>query len=244
MTVGGVLGSARRRAGLVKLRLTAPSAGETRDLLDNRHLRVLLAASLRANSNCVDVGASIGGVLGEMLRVAPEGRHIAFEPIPELARRLEERFPTVDVRQVALSDHSGRERFVHVTSRPAFSGLRERSYPGPQQLEYIEVDVAPLDDLLEPSCVPTLIKIDVEGGELGVLQGATRTVARHRPLVVFEHGAGAADHYGTRPEQVWELLVDELGLRIFDLDGNGPYGEGEFGESFYAGERWNYLARD
>jgi hypothetical protein len=67
--------------------------------------------------------------------------------------------------------------------------------------------------------------------------------ARHRPVVVFEHGVGAADYDGTRPEQVHELLVERAGLRLFDLDGNGPLGRDEFAESFAQAEIWNYLAR-
>jgi hypothetical protein len=31
---------------------------------------------------------------------------------------------------------------------------------------------------------------------------------------VFEHGRGAAEYYGVRPEQVYDLLVDEGGLEI------------------------------
>ena len=63
-------------------------------------------------------------------------------------------------------------------------------------------------------------------------------------MVVFEHGRGAAGHYGTRPEHVFDLLSGELGLRLFDLDGGGPYDRDAFVASFEGGRRWNYLARD
>ena len=42
------------------------------------------------------------------------------------------------------------------------------------------------------------------------IQGMLR---RCRPFVVFEHGLGAADCYGARPEQVFDLLSD-CGLRV------------------------------
>jgi FkbM family methyltransferase len=241
MRASVAVGSFRRHAGAVKLRVREASASMRRDRLDNLH--VLLAAVLAPNSNCIDVGASVGDVLAEIIRVSPLGHHLAFEPIPFHARSLAERFPRVKVHELALADHAGRENFVHVCSRSAFSGLRERKYPGRQRLEQIEADVARLDDVVPADNVPALIKIDVEGGELGVLRGGLSTMLRHRPLVVFEHGIGAAPYYGTRPEEVWQLLTGELGLRIFDSDGNGPYDDAAFTESFFAGKRWNYFAR-
>ena len=70
--------------------------------------------------------------------------------------------------------------------------------------------------------MPALIKIDVEGAELQVLEGAKRTITQHKPTVIFEHGASTAAYYGTLPSAIFKLLSD-AGLRIFDIDGNGPY---------------------
>jgi FkbM family methyltransferase len=225
------------------LRNRFPSSSMRRDQQDNRHLLAILAATLSPDSNCIDVGANVGGMLQEIVRLSPQGHHLAFEPIPELRCRLAERFPSVDVRELALGDQSGRTEFVYVRSRPGYSGLRERTYPGREQTERIEVEVARLDDVLPANYTPQLIKIDVEGGELGVLRGARETIRRHGPTVIFEHGLGAADHYGTQPEDVWDLLSGELSLRIFDLDGSGPYRRDDFARAFAARERWNYLAR-
>ena len=211
---------------------------------DDRHLRLLLAFALRHDSCCIDVGANKGDVLREIVRCAPDGRHLAFEPIPDLAAELRRRFPAVTVHEVALADERGTSEFVHVTSAPAMSGLRERSYGRPVDLERIQVAVERLDDLVPDDLAPDLIKIDVEGAELGVLRGAMTTITEHRPIVVFEHGAGGADHYGTTPADVHGLLVGEAGLSLFDLDGNGPYTLREFSEtSTRPGGRWNWVAR-
>jgi hypothetical protein len=48
---------------------------------DFEHLRLLLAFSLPADANCIDVGAANGKVLAEITRLAPRGRHIAYEPL-------------------------------------------------------------------------------------------------------------------------------------------------------------------
>ncbi len=46
-----------------------------------------------------------------------------------------------------------------------------------------------------------------------MLRGAERLVRRCKPVIVFEHGLGAADHYGTEPEHIHDLLTG-YGLSI------------------------------
>jgi FkbM family methyltransferase len=214
-----------------------------RDRIDNERARSLIAFSLREDDCCIDVGAHQGAVLREMLRCAPRGRHIAYEPIPQLYARLVQEFPGVDVRCAALSNTAGSSPFKYVRSNPGYSGLRERHYPGEEDIETIEVRLDRLDDVLPEGFAPALIKIDVEGAEREVIEGALRTIATHKPLVLFEHGRGGAEHYGTRPEHIFDLLCLEAGLRIFDLEGDGPYDLQRFVDTFESGERWNFVAR-
>lgn len=233
----GLLPTAKR----VKGRLF-PNPYYERIARDDRAIRLILDLWLEPGSNCIDVGAHRGDVLSDMVRLAPSGRHMAWEPIPHLAEDLCRRFPAVEVRCAALSDHRGDEDFVFVASNPGQSGLRRRTLHRPERLEQIRVPVEPLDDVLDAGYVPRLIKIDVEGAEGEVLRGARRTIAAHRPVVVFEHGRGGADHYGTTSDEVFGLLVGEAGLRIFDMDGAGPYSRRQFSEAF-GGPMWNWVAR-
>lgn len=216
----------------------------TQDRRDHEALATIFAAALAPDANCVDVGAHSGDVLADIVRIAPRGRHIGFEPLPELAARLQQRHPGVCVRAIALSDAGGTADFTHVLDRPGWSGFRHRPTPdgAAARTQTITVATERLDDALPDDYVPALIKIDVEGAELQVLEGARRTLAAHRPLVVLEHGLGSADHYGTRPEQVHDLLA-ALGYRIFDLQGHGPYDRAAFVEAFHTATRVNFLAR-
>ena len=91
--------------------------------------------------------------------------------------------------------------------------------------------------------MPALIKIDVEGAEEAALRGAMGTLRHHRPIVLFEHGRGSADVYGTTPGRIHDLLVGELDYRIYDLDGGGPYSREEFERTYEAVERVNFVAR-
>jgi FkbM family methyltransferase len=172
------------------------------------------------HSSCVDVGCHEGSVLEHMLRVASAGRHFAFEPLPAYAQRLRGRFGTsqVAVFEVALSDTAGETTFQHVVTNPSYSGLRQRRYDRPdEQIEEIRVRTERMDALIPAALPIALIKIDVEGAELQVLRGATETLRRWKPVVVFEHGLGAADHYGTTPEAVYDLLAG-CGLRTSTME--------------------------
>jgi FkbM family methyltransferase len=198
-----------------------------------------LAATLPVDANCVDVGANVGGILEEFVRLAPHGRHIAFEPLPDIAQRLQRRFPDVDVRCVALSDEPGEATFHRDVDYHTRSGLR----PLGEQSETLRVRVDTLDNALPVHFEPHVIKIDVEGAELGVLRGALRTLTTHRPLVAFEHGRGGLA-YGTSHGMIHDLLCGEAGLRIFDMDGDGPFDRATFERvASPPGHLWNFIAR-
>jgi FkbM family methyltransferase len=185
-----------------------------RSRLDDEHLRLLCAFQLRADSNCIDVGANVGDVTEMFLRYAPDGAHIAYEPIPQLAASLAVRYPRIEVRNRALSNSTGTRTFVYVESNPAYSGFLERTYPGREELLEIAVQTEPLDQSLPSGYVPDLIKIDVEGAEQLVLEGAIKTLSVHKPTVAFEHGPGGAGGYGTKATDIFGLLVIEAGLRV------------------------------
>lgn len=172
---------------------------------------------LDRRSSAIDVGCHEGSILDVILRHAPEGEHHAFEPLPDLFARLREKYagnPQVHLHETALSDAPGEATFQHVVTNPGYSGLLRRRFDRPHEdVVEIRVKLARLDDIVGPTADVRLIKIDVEGAELQVLRGARELLRRSRPFVVFEHGQGAADVYGTRPEHVYELFA-ECGMRL------------------------------
>lgn len=149
--------------------------------------------------DCVlDIGANVGDwAMPFALRVGPSGRVLAFEPVPYLAESVAKtarvnRQDWVEVHQLALSDRDGSSDFS--VERGNSGGSRLGQAAG--DFSFISVAMRRLDSLLaERPDVDRIdfIKIDVEGHELGVLRGATATLARFRPTLVLECGQETAD---------------------------------------------------
>jgi len=208
---------------------------------DDENLILLLAFGLRRDANCLDVGANQGLFLREFRRIAPEGRHVAYEPVPHLADKLAEDYPEMDVRQRALSNGNGQSTFVHVVDphMEGFSGLTESWVQQEVRTESITVTTERLDDTLPDGWLPDFVKIDVEGAERLVIEGALRTFQVAKPTIAFEHGwHGYEDP--ERSEPIHRLICEELGLRLFDMDGHGPLGLSEFFDALRT--RWNWVA--
>jgi FkbM family methyltransferase len=182
---------------------------------------------LRPGDVAIDIGANHGRHTLPMARaVGPTGKVHAFEPIPEIRRRLTAAIEaagcsaSVEVHPEALSHHAGHAEFHVILNDEGYSGLQRKNYPFEPREELIHVPVARLDDLVDESECIRFIKADVEGGEFHAVQGATRILATRRPVVVFESSKGeAAQFYGYSVADFFAyfaahdyLLSDILGL--------------------------------
>jgi len=217
-----VVGGVSRRAGRPEW-LAAVDRGALQAQREALGISAVLAATLRARGTYVDVGTNRGQVLREAVRIAPQGSHIAFEPIPALAAQVRAAFPAVDIRNKALGARPETTEFCHFRQLDGWSGLRRRPEisDAAGDPEYITVEVSTLDAELAGQD-PAVVKIDVEGAEVGVLEGGLQLLAHARPLIIFEHQLEAAALYGAEPGAPWKLLT-HLGYEIFAVTGEGPF---------------------
>ena len=145
---------------------------------------------IRAGDIVCDIGANKGSFILWLSRWCAGGRVVAFEPQPEFARRLAEvcrtmRLDNVRVEAKAVYSHSGdQELFVPAGHSPGASLTHKAAEA--TSFTTLSVPVIALDDYFDANDKVTLLKIDVEGAELGLLKGAERILRQHAPLLVFE----------------------------------------------------------
>ena len=189
----------------------------TRNQQYDKQTTLIIQKVCKSGSNTIDIGCHTGEVMDIILKSAPQGTHYGFEPIPDLESRLKVKYqnmPNCRINDVALSNQKGTSTFNYVISNPAYSGLKKRKYARENEQDtQITVQTDTLDNVLPADWKVDLIKIDVEGGELLVLEGAVNTIKRTKPVIVFEHGTGASEFYGSTPEKVFDLLAS-CGLKM------------------------------
>lgn len=169
---------------------------------------------------------------------------MAFEPIPEKADFLRRKFPEVDVHELALANRAGRVTFYVNQAFTGFSGLARH---GNGTFEQIEVPCAPLDQVVVRSRRFDFLKLDVEGAELYVLQGATRFLARDKPIILFECGPSGPPAFGYAAGEIHELLANQSGYSIFFLKdflaGGRPVDRATFEDALvYPFKAFNWIA--
>lgn len=133
-----------------------------------------------AAGSLIDVGANKGQFSLAFRRVRPHARIIGFEPLPEAAAVYETLFVDdllTELQRVAISDREGHAEF-HVADRADSSSLlrpgegQARAF-GVRPANSMEVPLKRLDGCIKIETLehPVLLKIDVQGGELDVLNG-------------------------------------------------------------------------
>lgn len=218
---------------------------QRRGRADHTGMAVALRAALGQGDHAIDVGAHLGDVTRQIMQsIGPSGRVLAVEPLPHLAAGLRRTLgDAVIIEECALTDGgAGEAEFLHVKNNPGYSGLRERDYPEAPIFERVTVKTRPLDELVEEHGLkPKLIKIDVEGAELLVLRSAEQTIRKYQPTILVEHGSAAVG-YGESPATFYDCVTD-LGLRIFNFDGEPPYQRGAFINAVGPNRYFNFLLR-
>lgn len=153
----------------------------------------------------LDVGAHIGSVIAGVMRHSAPARIIAIEAIPEKAAALRARFPKAEIHETAVSDHEAEVDFTIDLARPGYSSLNPELKAQTSASRVIRVPMTTLDAIVPDDGID-LVKIDVEGAELGVLRGAETMIAKSRPIVMFE--SGAIEMEGFPKTGLWEWFED------------------------------------
>jgi len=165
-----------------------------------------------------EIGANIGQNCSLMAaKVGRDGRVLAFEPHPEIFAELKANsalakqlnWASIQLENIALGDATGEATLVTNAEFLTNRGSAALQTKGEQQ-PGVKVALRQLDEFLNGKSIAHVCKIDVEGHELGVLQGAKNSLARRAIRdVIFED-------FSAQPSPVVELL-QQYGFTIFEL---------------------------
>ena len=167
-----------------------------------------------------DVGANVGMYSWEVREVCPLRKILAFEPDPENIKLLEKTLNEANLKHLAiskcaLSKRVGEVTFFQDNLTSATGCVAGMDKPWIEQylkgsVNEIRVKTATLDSVSLGEKIPSLIKIDVEGHEIEVLEGSSNTLTKARPLLIIE---------SFPPKQSTVLsMLHEFGYRSIDAD--------------------------
>ena len=116
---------------------------------------------------------------------------------------LRKKFPTIVIHQCAAGEQESQATFFINTRESGYSSLSSDWNTDKAILREIQVNVQRLDTVVESQDVD-LIKIDVEGAELGVLRGAQNILSTCRPIIMFE--SASSERLGYTKAALWQYL--------------------------------------
>jgi len=178
-----------------------------------KEVRDKAMAKLFFKRTCLDVGAHVG--IASIHFSKHFEKVIAFEPVRPIyncLRRNTRKINNIEIFNMAVSDKS---ELVYIEVGGTNTG---NSIPHKEELIWARpVQATPLDAILDLTPKVDLIKVDVEGFEPYVLEGARQFIARDSPVIIVEvKGLGATKD---NPERPLELLK-EMGYTVTDKFSN------------------------
>lgn len=176
--------------------------------------------NLKPGMTFLDVGAAVGWytLIGAHM-IGPEGKVLAYEPMPSRFELLRENvklngFENVSCFPFALSDRDG-ESYI--------GGVRKMRMT--KKKTGIPVKMMRLDSHLKELDLNKvdIVKIDVEGAELRVLHGMRETVEKNPGIkIVCEIHSKQMLRYGDNRERLFEF-ISGLGLHALRIGGDPPH---------------------
>lgn len=166
-----------------------------------------------------DIGASFG--VFSLACAKFGGRAVAVEPSAIGTKMIETQLKlnglggAVEVVQAAAGELAGS---IEMLSSGVFADGYLKVVPGRSQRETTRVDVTTVDDLSARFGTPSHLKIDVEGYEGAVLEGARQLLNESSPLIFLELHSEMVVASGGNPSQSLDQLLN-AGYKVFSVHG-------------------------
>ncbi|MCA9034528.1 MAG: FkbM family methyltransferase [Planctomycetaceae bacterium] len=185
------------------------------ELRGQSRISIAIRTFLNEGDTFLDIGANHGSysILAASI-LKGTGRIVAFEPFLKLAECVEKSLTLSshncwDVMRIALSDKAGTCQF-YFDSTGSGTGSVFGNFSDNAK-HSCTVEMTPLDSITEQLRVvgSVLIKLDVEGSEFNVLNGARGLLRRFRPTIILETNPESASAAGHSLSDLVQLLAEE-----------------------------------
>ena len=169
----------------------------------------LWRTQIRPDMTVIDVGANVGVyTFSAAQRVGETGKVIAIEPFKACVNCLQEtsrinQLPWVKIYEAAASDHCGSAKLSLHNASELNEVISDNS-PNYDLANTVTIQCLTLDSLIETENLTRVdwLKIDAEGHEIKVLQGAERLLTEFKPNIIYENIAGAHGSNGAIMEYI------------------------------------------
>lgn len=183
-----------------------------------------LERALGSGDSFIDVGANCGAYSWVAANVTGNGTIVCCEPDPVVRRALERtvarnRLKNVHIVSEAVSNVQGKGSFA-LFDNTETNFLVMAGMPGGDQGKRVEVNLTTLDFLVEQLGLKRLraVKIDVEGAERMVLEGAVKTLENDDPPALLMEWNECSRNYGYERVELATFLR-QYGYRVYRFEG-------------------------
>jgi len=174
------------------------------------------------SANIFETPKSFVSIINSKL-VRTEGKVTAFEPSPRCFNLLKKNIElnsteNIDPLQKAVSNFSGKAKLYLSNHNAGDNRLfANEILEIDKEREVIEVETIRLDDYLRDELI-SLLKIDVQGGEMNLIDGALKTISNNQNLkMIIEFWPIGLSSQGIAPHSFLEK-IKQLGFLIFDIN--------------------------
>lgn len=173
----------------------------------------------KKNNTCIDIGGHIGTTSLPYSRLFKNV--VAYEPNKVSYDFFIENIALNNITNVTVYNKGAFNKSMHCTVVQHDGGNSGCYYIKECSPDIVNsIEVVKLDDTQLPTPID-FIKIDTEGSELYVLEGAVNIIKRWKPLIQVETNSSSDKYFGYNKSKIFDFLSN-FHYEAFDDDGNNP----------------------
>jgi FkbM family methyltransferase len=186
-------------------------------------LMVLIGLDKLRNDQSVfaDIGVNIGIHTFYIKSQYPDLSVICFDPSPSSWKYFElsvkyNNILGIQLEPIALADQDGELDFYNWGEESSGDSLKDTKRVHGIKPNIIKVPVKKLDDVNNSHRI-TVVKMDCEGAEFGILKGAKRMISKSQPLILLEFHIVNRKAFSVSSDDIFTLL-DEICYEMYDIN--------------------------